>query len=142
MRIIIIMIFIIFYSYELNSNNNVTFYIYNNIEKELYLGCLNCDKYDSESVWNRNGNYGSKYSQTSIWNKYGTYGGKYSNYSPFNKHTNSPPVIIGSDNNFYGYFTVNRYKSERADFDLVKIIYENWENIQEDVSGWYSKIFD
>ncbi|RGQ88636.1 hypothetical protein DWY72_15695, partial [Phocaeicola plebeius] len=45
------------------------------------------------------------------------------------------------EGNFYGYFTVNKYKSKRANFDLVNIICEYYESIREDVDEWYDKIF-
>ena len=76
-----------------------------------------------------------------IWNEYGKYGSEHSNYSPFNEYASNPPVIVDKQGNFYGYFTVNKFKSKRANFDLVNIIYEYYEEIREDVGEWYDKIF-
>ncbi len=67
--------------------------------------------------------------------------GEYSSYSPFNSYASYPPVIVDEEGNFYGYFTVNKYKSKRANFDLVNIICEYYESIREDVDEWYDKIF-
>lgn len=72
---------------------------------------------------------------------YRNYGSAYSSYSPFNSYASYPPVIVDEEGNFYGYFTVNKYKSKRANFDLVNIICEYYESIREDVDEWYDKIF-
>lgn len=59
-----------------------TLLIYGGSDHDVFLGKLNADCYDSESIWNEYGTYGSKYSSKSIWNEYGTYGSEYSSYSP------------------------------------------------------------
>lgn len=58
-----------------------------------YLGRLNSNKYDPESVANPYGVYGSKYSPTSINNKYSTYGSPYSPLSATNRYSTTPPVV-------------------------------------------------
>ena len=118
-----------------------TLYIYGGSNHDVYLGCLNCNKYDNNSIWNAYGKYGSKYNSNSIWNAYGSYGSKYNSASPWNSYSNAPPVIKDKNGVFYGYFTTNKYKSKRAEFDLVKVLYENHELIRDDVSKWYDKIF-
>lgn len=110
-----------------------TLYIYGGEDHDVFLGKLNASKYDSKSIWNEYGTYGSEYNTNSIWNEYGTYGSEYSSYSPFNSYASYPPVIVDEEGNFYGYFTVNKYKSKRANFDLVNIICEYYESIREDV---------
>jgi len=72
-----------------------------------FLGTLE-GKYDTNSIYNQYGDYGSKYSTTSIWNQYGNYGGLYSQYSPFNQYTNTPPILVINGEGV-GYFSVNRY---------------------------------
>lgn len=119
-----------------------TLHIYGGNNHDVYLGCLNCNKYDKNSIWNAYGTYGSKYNSNSIWNAYGTYGSKYNSASPWNSYFNDPPVIVDKDGGFYGYFTTNKYKSKRADFDLVEVLYEYHELIRDDVSKWYDKIFE
>src|SRR5215475_10262861 len=47
-------------------------------DHKVYLGCLSCNEYASDSVLNRYGDHGSRYSDTSIFNKYGDYGSRYS----------------------------------------------------------------
>lgn len=109
---------------------------------EIYLGCLNCDKFNSSSIWNAYGTFGSKFNANSIWNAYGTYGSKFNTYSPWNTVSNDPPILADKDGNFYGYLTMNKGNSKRADFKLVNTLYEYHEFIMDDVSKWYDKIFE
>lgn len=86
---------------------------------QVFLGCLSCDKYDPESIWNEYGDYGSKYASESIWNEHGDYGSKYSDYSPWNPYGQNPPIIVDRDGNIYGQFTVNEYHEYQTDVDWV-----------------------
>lgn len=117
-------------------------HIYGGKEHDVYLGCLTCSEYSSESIWNEYSKYGSEYSSISIWNEYGNYGSEYSSYSPWNDYASYPPVIVDKKGNFYGYFTRNEYKAKRADFKLALILYKYFEEIRDDVSEWYNKIFN
>ena len=117
-------------------------HIYGGKDHDVYLGCLTCSEYSSESIWNEYSQYGNEYNSNSIWNEYGTYGNEYSSYSPWNEYASNPPVIVDKKGNFYGYFTVNEYKSKRADFDLALIIYKYYDLIRKDVTAWYRKIFE
>ncbi|ATA90849.1 hypothetical protein CGC56_00860 [Capnocytophaga canimorsus] len=119
-----------------------TLHIYGGKDHDVYLGCLNCDNYNSDSVWNEYGKYGNSYNSNSIWNEYGNYGGGYSDTSPWNRYANNPPVIVDKQGNFYGYFTINEYKDKRANFDLALYLYEYYDMIRKDVGEWYKKIFD
>lgn len=85
--------------------------IFGGENNNTYLGCISCNEYVSDSVFNSYGDYGSSYSQTSIFNSYSQYGSAYSNYSPCNRYANNPPVIVDSAGNFYGYLTLNQYFS-------------------------------
>lgn len=60
-----------------------------------YLGRLNGNRYDPQSVNNPYGQYGSPYSPTSINNPYSIYGSPYSTLSPYNPYTTTPPLIVG-----------------------------------------------
>lgn len=71
-----------------------------------FLGRIT-NEYDSDSVLNEYGDYGSKYSDKSIWNEYGEYGGRYSEKSPFNKYASKPPVIF-SDAQAVAYLSVEK----------------------------------
>ena len=59
-----------------------------------YLGNLNSNQYDQNSVSNPYGKFGSQYSPESINNRFGQYGSQYSNDSPNNPYSNNAPVII------------------------------------------------
>lgn len=115
--------------------------IYGGKDHDQYLGCLNCNNYDTNSIWNSYGKYGSSYNANSIWNSYGTFGNSYNSLCPFNDYATEPPVIVDKDGNFYGYLTTNTNHEKRCTTQLALIIYEHWKEIQQDVSGWYEKIF-
>ena len=117
-------------------------YIYGGERHDVFLGCLNCSEYSTESIWNEYGKYGNSYNLESIWNEYGKYGSEYSNLSPWNEYATKPPVIVDAEGNFYGYFTANEYKSNRADFDLALVLYKYYDLIRDNVSEWYEKIFE
>ena len=116
--------------------------IYGGENHDVYLGKLNANEFDSESIWNEFGKYGNPFSSYSIWNEFSNYGNEFSRYSPFNSFASNPPVLVDNNGNFYGYFTINKFHAKRADFKLVNIIYENFEKIRDDVDNWYDKIFN
>ncbi len=84
-----------------------------------FLGKLNPNEYDSESIFNEYGNFGSEYSPTSIFNEYGSYGGDYSSLSPFNEYSSTPPKII-VNGQVIAFLTVNEYVSQRIDPKRIK----------------------
>lgn len=122
--------------------NGQTLQLYGGKNHDIYLGCLNCSNYDQNSIWNEYGKYGNVYNSDCIWNEFGTYGNEYNAYSPWNSYSDNPPVVVNSEGNFYGYFTINENKSKRAEFDLALIIYKYHEFITDDVGKWYEKIFE
>jgi len=75
-----------------------------------FLGKLTLNQYDSESVSNTYGSYGSPYSSTSIKNPYSQYGSPYSSLSPYNQYSSTPPTIYIKGRK-YGYLTKNKYNS-------------------------------
>jgi len=76
-----------------------------------YLGNLNNNKYDPNSISNPYGQYGSKYSSKSINNPYGQYGSKYSNKSATNPYASKPPVIYNNGQPV-GKLTANPYQRQ------------------------------
>jgi len=92
----------------------VAHFLYGGSGNSIYLGCLNCNSFDAESVCNQFGNYGSEFAANSIWNQFGTYGSEFSNFSPWNSFSLAGPAIIGSDGLFYGYFTTNTFRVDRT----------------------------
>jgi hypothetical protein len=79
-----------------------------------YLGCVNCSQYDTESITNQYGQYGSAYSTTSVLNHYGEFGSKYSMYGACNPYASDPPVIVDGAGQFYGRLTVNQYNPQQT----------------------------
>lgn len=63
-----------------------------------YLGTLSSNPYDSDSVSNPYGRYGSIHSADSINNPYGKYGSQYSNDSANNPYATNAPVILQQNN--------------------------------------------
>lgn len=118
-----------------------TLHLYGGADQDQYLGCLNCDTFDKNSVWNKFSDYGNVYSSKSIWNTYGNYGSSYSTYSPWNAYASYPPAIVDQEGNFYGFLTLNSYKSERSELELAKVLCKYHEDIKTDIDGWYQKLF-
>ena len=108
------LLLILFLYLGFTSNANADLLLFGGNSHDDFLGCYDCSKYDSDSICNKYGTYGSKYNSDSIWNKYGTYGSKYSTSSPWNKYSsgNDVPVLVDRSGNFYGYFTINCYRGD------------------------------
>lgn len=77
-----------------------------------YIGSYNTNKYDSNSVNNPYGTYGSKYSSDSINNPYGQYGSKYSSNSVSNPYTTDAPKLYDQNGNYRGKLSANKYDPE------------------------------
>lgn len=90
-----------------------------------FLGILSSNKYQTDSVMNEYGTYGSKYSSTSIFNQYSQYGSRYGFYSPFNPYTSTPLQII-LKGQWVGLLTANTFLQNRLDpHQLFDWIYDN-----------------
>lgn len=84
-----------------------------------FLGKLTLNQYDSDSISNTYGSFGSPYSSTSIKNPFSQYGSPYSSLSPNNPYSSTPPIIYLKGRQ-YGYLTKNKYKSGKIlDPDLL-----------------------
>jgi hypothetical protein len=79
-----------------------------------FLGIISRDRFESESIANQFGEYGSRFKPYSIFNETGEYGSEYSPLSPFNEFSNTPPKIYVNDE-FRAYLTVNSLKRPRLD---------------------------
>lgn len=118
-----------------------TLHLYGGSDKDQYLGCLNCDTFDKNSIWNSFGDYGNVLSSKSIWNSSGNYGSSYSTYSPWSTYASYPPAILDENGNFFGYMTLNTFASERSELELAQILCKYHDSIKKDLSGWYDKLF-
>ena len=94
-------------------------------EDKQYLGRITRNEYDSESILNVFGRFGSTFSNTSIFNDFGRYGGELGLYSPFNSVSATPPKIFTRDGNFVAYLTVNKLKSPRIDPHVLIVLLKN-----------------
>ncbi len=61
-----------------------------------FLGTLNPNEFDQNSIFNEYGPYGSKFSPNSIFNQFGVYGSQFSQLSPYNPYTSTPPTLYVS----------------------------------------------
>lgn len=74
---------------------------------ETFLGCLSCDPYEATSIFNAEGEHGSRNSDVSIRNRYSRFGSSFSNLSACNARASRPPLIVDAQGNILGRFTVN-----------------------------------
>lgn len=74
-------------------------------ESNDFRGCFDCSRYDSDSICNRYGDYGSRYSSNSIWSRYGA-GSRYDTDSPFARY-GAGLKMVDNAGNFYGYFSIS-----------------------------------
>lgn len=88
---------------------NYPLYLYSDEDKSIYLGKLVTNEFDSESIYNEFGTYGSKFNVLSIWNEFSIYGSKFSTYSAFNQYALNPPFIVDKNGYYVGRLTVNSY---------------------------------
>jgi hypothetical protein len=86
-------------------------------EHDVYLGCLNCNQYSSESICNDFG-AGNSFKTESIFNAFSGFGSEFSSKSPWNGFSSSDdvPVLVDKQGGFYGYFTINQFRSDAVDF--------------------------
>ena len=62
-----------------------------------YLGKVSTIPFDSDSIINEFGAYGSQFSSTSIRNSFSQYGSEFGQFSAYNQFTQSPPIIVYFD---------------------------------------------
>lgn len=82
------------------------------------------NSYDSDSIFNQYGTYGSEYSSNSIWNEYSTFGSEYSQYSPFNAYSSQPPMLI-KQGQIIGYLSANKRINNSVAPNLLKALCED-----------------
>ena len=82
------------------------------VAKAEYLGQYSTNPYETDSVSNPYGEYGSEYSEDSIKNPYSKYGSKYSSESVNNPYATDTPKLYDSDGNYRGKLSNNKYDPE------------------------------
>lgn len=78
-----------------------------NPKTQQFLGNLSSDKFDSESICNQFGDYGSQFSDLSILNQFGDYGSRFSDLSAYNPRAEYPPVLVLSNGEPLAVVSVN-----------------------------------
>ena len=98
--------------------SEVSSYSYSNPAKVVspggkYLGSTTANPYDSDSINNLFGRYGSKYSADSVNNPFGRFGSEYSSESANNPYATNAPQLVGQRAGEYrGKLSANKYDSE------------------------------
>jgi hypothetical protein len=115
-------------------------HLYGGADYTEYLGCMDCSRFDSKSIWNAFGDYGSNFSNTSIWNDLNNYGDPNNPLSPWNKVSNKAPKIIDDAGKFQGYLTANPSVKERSNSRLATELTKNYKDIPGDLGKWYKKL--
>ena len=81
-----------------------------------FLGKLNPNRFDEESIFNRFSVYGNQFSPSSIFNKFSTYGNQFNALSPYNQFSTNPPRLYVRGE-FVAYLTKNQTMRPRVDPD-------------------------
>ena len=87
-----------------------------------YRGCLDCSRFDSNSICNRFGTYGSRFNSDSIWNRFGA-GNRFDAESLWSRY-GTGLKMVDQDGNFYGYLSIG-LNGERTYRDLFRQLYED-----------------
>ena len=103
-------------------NRSVALLLFDGESGTDFVGCLNCNRFDSAAVCNRFGEFGSGFSSQSIWNGFGSYGSRFSTNSPWNRFGQGLR-IVDFEGNYYGRFSLNPSGQTRIPFvlDLLRI---------------------
>ena len=120
--------------------NSQNLHLYGGSDYTEYLGCLDCSRFDSKSIWNAFGDYGSSFSNTSIWNDLNNYGDDNNPLSPWNTVSNKAPKIIDASGKFQGYLTANPSLKEKSNSRLATELVNNHKAIAKDLAKWYTKL--
>ncbi|RIY33855.1 hypothetical protein CJP74_00720 [Psittacicella melopsittaci] len=106
--------------------------------KLVYLGCLNCSRHSTNSIFNDLGAYGFRYanSTNNIWNKYGPYGSVGSTYSINNYSCgDKAPLVIGRySKQTKGTFCIRGYPSGVSVYsyrEIMNFLAKNIEQIRD-----------
>ncbi|OKH12112.1 hypothetical protein NIES592_19035 [Fischerella major NIES-592] len=88
-------------------------------QDRTFLGIVSPNRYDSDSICNRYGDYGSRYGN-GIFNRYGKYGDRYSEQSAYNPRAEHPPLLI-KNQQIIGFVSKNPKIANRYDPDMLQI---------------------
>ena len=91
-----------------------------------HLGVISSNRYDTQSICNSYGDFGSRYSAVSISNAYGDYGSPYAEYSPWNPYSQKPPLILALDGS--RYFLTKNTTLGGIDPSIIRGLVESLQN--------------
>ena len=137
MKFLLIIIFILFSSSVFAQK----LMLFGGENHDVYLGCLTCTQYHTESVWNENGVYGTKFNNLSIWSEFSEFGNEFSHLSPWNEYGTTPPKILDENGSFYGYFTRNPYIKQRTEDEFFIYVLDNFRYISENFSKFVEDLY-
>ncbi|WP_193367350.1 hypothetical protein [Pelagibius marinus] len=103
--------------------------LYGGANHSVFLGCLNCSRFDSRSVWNKLSPYGSEYDGDTIWNKISAYGSPYKPLSPWHPQSFDGPVVKDSEGRSYGTFTRNVHDEDRTKVESLLWLLNNYDYV-------------
>lgn len=83
--------------------------LYGGEGNRTFLGCLDCGRYDRDSVANPDGPHGSRYSRESVFNPNSEFGSRYSRFSACNRNADSAPVVVDGKGAQHGRLSTNPY---------------------------------
>jgi hypothetical protein len=95
--------------------------VMSDVRRPKFLGVI-ADEFDTDSVFNEYGSYGTEYATDSIWNEYGDYGSPYSSESARNPYTSTPPYLL-KKGKVIGRLTVSRHIADAVDPGWLKSFY-------------------
>lgn len=81
---------------------------------DTFLGNVNKNPYDIDSLSNQFGQYGNSFSSLSIFNDFAQFGNPYSHLSPLNEFSRTPPRFV-KNGQILAYLTVNQFINPRID---------------------------
>lgn len=95
-----------------------------------FLGVINDNPFDLDSIANSFGTYGNPFNSLSIWNEFGTYGSDFSPLSPFDDFSTTPPQIF-ENSAFVAHLTTNSFVNPRVDPNDLAIFVGRPEEVRE-----------
>lgn len=81
-----------------------------------FLGNLDLNQFEQDSIFNQFGTYGNKFSPSSLFNQFSTYGNQFNPLSPFNQYSTNPPKLY-VNGQFVAFLTKNPIKKPSVDPD-------------------------
>jgi len=76
---------------------------------QTYIGNYSTNQYDSNSISNSYGQYGSSYGTNSVNNNYSQYGSPYSSKSATNRYATDTPKLYDQNGSYKGKLSSNSY---------------------------------